>query len=72
MTALETQLAKVKAVMDVDQDGKTDASKDGLLLIRYLLGLRDAPLVQGLDLSTSGRNTPAAVASYLESILNPA
>jgi hypothetical protein len=72
MTALEAQLAKVKAVMDVDNDGKADAGKDGLLLVRYLLGLRDAPLVQGVDLSASGRNTPAAVASYLESILNPA
>jgi hypothetical protein len=51
---------------------KSAPGKDGLLLVRYLLGLRDAPLVQGVDLSASGRNTPAAVASYLESILNPA
>ncbi len=70
-TTLENQLAAVQQVMDVDNDGSTDASKDALLLMRYLLGLRNAPLVQGVNLSTSGRNTAATVTSYLESILKP-
>jgi hypothetical protein len=70
--ALETQLAAVQTVMDVDNDGNEDAGKDALLLMRYLLGLRSAPLVQGVTLSTSKRNTSSAISTYLESILNPA
>ncbi|WML92314.1 trypsin-like peptidase domain-containing protein [Thiothrix lacustris] len=69
-TVLENQLAAVQVVMDVDEDGKTDTSKDAALLIRYLLGLRNTSLVQGMDLSTSKRNTSSAIATYLESILN--
>lgn len=72
ITALESQLASALQILDIDADGSKDAATDGVLLVRYLLGLRGAPLLQGLDVSTSGRNTPAAVAAYLESILNPA
>jgi hypothetical protein len=68
-TALEAQLAAVQTVMDVDNDGKQDASKDAVLLMRYLLGLRNAPLIQGLDLSTSGRKTASDMATYLVAIL---
>ncbi|OQX01293.1 MAG: hypothetical protein BWK73_46525 [Thiothrix lacustris] len=68
-TTLETQLAAVQQVMDVDNDGKADAPKDAALLMRYLLGLRNAPLIQGLDLSTSGRKTASEIATYLATIL---
>lgn len=72
LATLETQLAAVQQVMDIDSDGNKDAGKDALLLMRYLLGLRGAPLVQGVELGSSKRNTAAAIATYLESILNPA
>ncbi|MEN9425354.1 MAG: hypothetical protein RL122_2737 [Pseudomonadota bacterium] len=66
---LETQLAAVQQVMDVDNDGKAAAPKDAALLMRYLLGLRNAPLIQGLDLSTSGRKTASEITTYIASIL---
>ncbi|MEZ5453778.1 MAG: trypsin-like peptidase domain-containing protein [Thiothrix sp.] len=72
LAALESQLASVMQIMDVDDDGVREAGTDGVLLMRYLLGLRGAPLLQGLDVGTSTRNTPTAVSTYLESILNPA
>lgn len=67
-TVLETRLAALQPLLDVDNDGKQDATKDAVLLTRYLLGLRNAPLIQGVDLSTSGRKTAAAIATYLESL----
>jgi hypothetical protein len=72
IATLETRLAAVQQVMDIDNDGKQDAGKDGVLLMRYLLGLRNAPLIQGLDLAASGRDTASAIATYLNGILNPA
>lgn len=69
---LETQLASVQQIMDIDNDGSKDASKDALLLMRYLLGLRGTPLIEGINLGNSGRNTASAIAAYLDTIINPA
>lgn len=70
IATLESRLDSVMQIMDIDNDGGKDAGKDGVLLLRYLMGLRGAPLLQGLDVSASGRNTPAAVAAYLDPVLN--
>lgn len=70
LPALETQLAAVQQVMDIDADGRQQADKDAVLFMRYLLGLRNAALIQGVDLSTSGRKTASGITTYLESILN--
>lgn len=69
ISVLENKLASVANVLDIDNDGSKSASQDGLLLNRYLLGLRGAPLTQGLDLSKAQRNTPSAIASYIASLL---
>jgi hypothetical protein len=71
LSTLETQLAAVQQVMDVDADGRQQADKDAVLLMRYLLGLRNAALIQGVDLSTSGRKTASDITTYIESILKP-
>lgn len=68
-TVLENQLAQIQTIMDVDQDGATDASKDAQLLLRYLLGLRQSALVSGLDLTASGRNNAAAITTYLDAVV---
>lgn len=68
-TVLEMQLAKIQAIMDVDQDGKTDASKDAQLLMRYLLGLRQSALVSGLDFTGSGRKDAVSITTYLDSVV---
>ncbi|UJS25112.1 trypsin-like serine peptidase [Thiothrix winogradskyi] len=71
LTTLETQLAAVQQVMDIDADGQQQADKDARLLMRYLLGLRNAALIQGINLSSSGRKTAGSITTYIESILNP-
>lgn len=71
LATLETQLAAVQQVMDIDADGQQQADKDAILLIRYLLGLRNAALLQGVNLSSSDRKTASSITTYIESILKP-
>ncbi|MBU0655954.1 MAG: hypothetical protein KJ914_12615 [Gammaproteobacteria bacterium] len=66
---LENALAALVPVLDIDADGNTDAGTDGMLLIRYLLGLQGAPLLAGLDLTGSGRTSAADIQAYIETLL---
>lgn len=51
--------------MDVDQNGQVDALTDGLMLLRYMFGLRGAALIQGALGSGAARNTAALIEAYL-------
>ena len=42
-------LDAIKAQLDVDGDGQTNAATDGVLLLRYLLGMRGNTLTAGLS-----------------------
>ena len=59
-TSLEVApyLAGIHAQLDVDRDGSVDALTDGLMILRYLFGLRGAPLTAGAPGSGATRNTP--------------
>lgn len=71
LVALQKRLVEAKAKLDIDGDSKTEAAKDGILLVRYLMGLRDAPLIQGLDLTGSTRKTATAINDYLQPLVDP-
>jgi hypothetical protein len=61
---LTAQLASVACRIDVNGDRELSADVDGVILLRYLLGLRDDALVAGYTLSglrTSGQS----IASFL-------
>ncbi len=68
MITLESRLALAQQKLDIDADGQLEASKDGVLLARYLLGLRGAPLIDGTDLKNSVRNNEGDILKYLESL----
>jgi hypothetical protein len=56
--------------LDVDADGELQALTDGLLILRYLFGLRDAVLVGGVvDIANCARCTPAQIEVHLAAIL---
>jgi len=57
---LETNVAQ----LDIDGDGETDALTDGLLLLRYLYGFRDATLVAGALSSSATRDSSIEVETY--------
>ncbi|MDA0796761.1 MAG: VCBS repeat-containing protein [Proteobacteria bacterium] len=51
--------------LDIDDDGKTDALTDGLLAIRYMFGLSDAPLITGVIGQDASRATSLEIEAYL-------
>ena len=51
--------------LDIDDNGKTDALTDGLLALRYMFGLSDAPLITGVIGQDSSRATSLEIESYL-------
>jgi hypothetical protein len=51
---------------DVNGDGPYTAEVDGVILLRYLMGIRGAPLTAGFTL-TGDRTTASAVEAYLAS-----
>ena len=52
--------------LDIDDDGKTDALTDGLLAMRYMFGLSDAPLITGVIGQDASRATSLEIESYFE------
>ena len=59
----------LRSTLDIDANGSADALTDGLLVIRYLFGLRDASLTQGAMGNGAQRLTPAEVQTYLQSLM---
>ncbi len=55
--------------LDINGDASVSADKDGVLLLRYLLGFRDAGLVSGIPL-TPARPDAAAVATFIGNAAN--
>jgi hypothetical protein len=55
--------------LDIDQSGnKVDALTDGLLILRYLLGVRGEPLIAGAVAPGATRRTAAAITEYLDAL----
>lgn len=59
-----TYLALITPLLDIDGNGKIDALTDGLLIVRYLIGLRDPALTAGALGAGSTRNA-AQIEAYL-------
>ena len=59
--------------LDVDGNGVASGRSDGVVMIRYLLGLRGDALISGaVDLEEGTRTTPEAIEGYVvESLVNP-
>jgi hypothetical protein len=63
---IEAHLATLRPFMNVDGDGAVLASTDGVLIVRYLLGLRGSTLVQGVNLgSTTSAQIEANIARLM-------
>jgi hypothetical protein len=62
-------VASFRATIDVDGNGKADALTDGLLILRYLFGVRGDALVSGVLDPLATRTTAAAIEAYLKNLL---
>lgn len=63
-----THLAGILPLLDVDGDGSARATSDGLLILRYLLGLRGAALLVGASV---GPATALQVETAIERLMPP-
>lgn len=65
--AIPTYLADIAPVLDANGDGQVQALTDGVLIIRYLLGLRGTPLIAGIPL-VAARPTFTDIQNYLATL----
>ena len=66
--AIKTYLDGMRAVLDVDGNGNADALTDGLLILRYLFGLRGAALINGAFDPLGARTTAPDIQTYLQTL----
>jgi hypothetical protein len=66
---ISARIESVSEIVDVDADGRSDALTDGLMILRYLFGLRGDVLVNGVVASGGDRVTAPAIEAYIESLL---
>lgn len=67
-TAVKGYLDGMRRFLDIDDDGTADALTDGLLIVRYLFGLRGNSLVAGAVSPTGARKTAEEIETYLQSL----
>jgi hypothetical protein len=64
-TQVVDNMHRAISVADIDGNGSTDALTDGLLLLRYLFGLRGEILITGAISSDATRTTKEQIEQYL-------
>ena len=67
--AIKTYLDSIRSALDIDDNGNVDANTDGLLLIRYLFGLRGNALIVGAVDPLGKRKTAPEIESYIQSLM---
>ena len=69
-TAVEIQerISLLGDLADVDGNGEIDALTDGLIVLRYLFGLRGESLVAGVVAGNATRTSHEAIEAHLESL----
>ncbi|MDA7744232.1 cadherin repeat domain-containing protein [Porticoccaceae bacterium] len=67
---IESKIYHNSLVFDVDGDGFLGALSDGLLILRYLFGLRDDALTNGVVSEYAERNSYDEIINYLDALKN--
>lgn len=66
--AIKTYLDTFRPALDIDGNGTADALTDGLLILRYMFGLRGSPLIAGAVDPLGTRTTAPAIEAYLATL----
>jgi kumamolisin len=66
---ISAYLNALRPMLDVDGNGQFDAATDGLLIVRYLFGLRGDALIAGAVASGAPRNSSADIEAYIGGLL---
>ena len=67
--AIKNYLDGIRPALDVDGDGNANALTDGLLIIRYLFGLRGAALITGAVSPNATRVLATDIEIYIQSLI---
>ncbi len=68
-TSISNRLDNLQAELDIDGNGVNDALTDGLLIIRYLFGLRGAALTAGAVSNNCSRCDSSIIEVYLNGLV---
>ena len=66
---VESQIATLGALIDIDGNGQIDALTDGLLILRYLFGLEGDVLIHGVVASGATRATAVEIEAHLAALM---
>ena len=61
-------LASIRPLLDIDGNQRFEPLTDGVMIVRYMLGLR-MPLVTAGVLGTNATRTPAEIDAYLAGLM---
>ena len=67
---IEGRLLRVENLLDIDESGHLDALTDGLIILRYLFGMRGDLMLSGAISENARRQTPSEIENYLRLTLN--
>ena len=68
---IQSRIAALGDRIDIDNDGRTDALTDGLLILRYLFGLRGDVLIAGVVSDNAQRSEASDIEAYLLALITP-
>ena len=66
---IESRIAMLGDLADIDGNGQIDALTDGLLILRYLFGLEGDTLIKGVIAADATRTTPADIEAHLQTLM---
>jgi hypothetical protein len=68
-TQIGDYLTAIRPALDIDGNGQADALTDGLLILRYLFGLRGASLIAGAVGPSASRTTASAIETQMLTLM---
>jgi hypothetical protein len=66
---IESRIATLGDLADIDGNGEIDALTDGLLILRYLFGLEGDTLITGVVASDATRTTAVDIEAHLQTLI---
>ncbi|MEO8132780.1 MAG: kelch repeat-containing protein [Betaproteobacteria bacterium] len=69
LPAVTSYLVDIMPLLDIDGNGRAEVLTDGLLILRYMFGLRGPALLSGVVGVDATRTTPAAIEAAIQVLL---
>ena len=66
---IKTYLDGIRTSLDIDGNNKVDALTDGLLILRYMRGLRGTALIAGAVDPLGTRKTASDIETFIQSLM---